>query len=220
MLRECDLKEISDGKLYTLTDMVKVGCKDCEGCSSCCRNMSDTILLDPYDVYHLCKGTGKSFGELCGQELELRVTEGLILPHLKMQEGQNCCAFLNEAGRCSIHGFRPGICRLFPLGRIYEDRDFKYFLQVRECQKTNRTKMKVSQWLGIPEPKKYESYIKEWHFFLKDIQEILERSGDDIRQQLNTRLLHWFFAAPYEMEADFYEQFYGRLTRMKEILGL
>lgn len=31
MLRNIDLDEISDGKLYTAGDLAKVGCQDCEG---------------------------------------------------------------------------------------------------------------------------------------------------------------------------------------------
>ncbi len=36
MKREIDWKEISDGKLYSLNDMVKADCGDCKGCSACC----------------------------------------------------------------------------------------------------------------------------------------------------------------------------------------
>ena len=53
MEREINLKEISDGKLYDANDMVKVGCDDCKGCSSCCRGMGESILLDPMDIYRL-----------------------------------------------------------------------------------------------------------------------------------------------------------------------
>lgn len=31
MLRNIDLDEISDGKLYTAGDLAKVGCQDCRG---------------------------------------------------------------------------------------------------------------------------------------------------------------------------------------------
>ena len=37
MKREVDLNEISDGRLYSSGDMVKVDCHDCEGCSACCQ---------------------------------------------------------------------------------------------------------------------------------------------------------------------------------------
>ena len=38
-----DLSEISDGKIYRWNDMARVRCNDCEGCSSCCRDMEDTV---------------------------------------------------------------------------------------------------------------------------------------------------------------------------------
>ena len=57
MEREIDLKEISDGKLYSSSDMVKADCGDCKGCSACCQGMGSSILLDPYDIYRLSTGT-------------------------------------------------------------------------------------------------------------------------------------------------------------------
>ena len=84
MIRDIDLKEISDGKLYDLNDMAKLGVDDCSGCHACCCGMGDSITLDPYDVYRLEKGLGKSFEELLASNLELRVADGIILPCLKM----------------------------------------------------------------------------------------------------------------------------------------
>ena len=96
-------------------------------------------------------------------ELELNVVDGIILPNLRMNGTREVCSFLNEEGRCSIHPYRPGICRLFPLGRYYEKNGFHYFLQIDECRKKSRGKMKVKKWLGIPELKHYEAYIVSWH---------------------------------------------------------
>ena len=135
MLRNVDLSEISDGKLYDANDMVKADCKGCEGCSACCRGMGKSIILDPLDVHRLTTGLGVPFEALLSQHVELNVVDGLILPNLRMTEGADACPFLNEQGRCSIHAYRPGICRLFPLGRFYENDSFRYFLQVHECPK-------------------------------------------------------------------------------------
>lgn len=60
MKRNVRLEDISDGKLYTANDLVKADCHDCEGCSACCRGMA-SIVLDPYDVWQLCMGLGKTF---------------------------------------------------------------------------------------------------------------------------------------------------------------
>lgn len=56
MLREVDLNEISDGKLYNSNDMVKADCGGCMGCSSCCQGMGNSIILDPLDLHRLCTG--------------------------------------------------------------------------------------------------------------------------------------------------------------------
>lgn len=155
MKRNVSLEEISDGKLYTLNDMVKADCHDCRGCSACCRGMGSSIILDPLDVCRLSVNLGKSFDELLEKELELGMVDGAILPNLRMTGPEEACVFLDGRGRCSIHSFRPGICRLFPLGRYYQEREFRYFLQVHECPKPDRTKVKVKKWIDTPNLKQY-----------------------------------------------------------------
>ena len=142
MRRNVDLNEISDGKLYTSNDMVKADCYDCQGCSACCRGMGKSIILDPIDLFHLKQATGKDFAGLLNQEIELNVVDGMILPNLKMDAKTDACPFLDENGRCRIHTFRTGICRLFPLGRLYEEEGFRYFLltceeSIGELEKEN-----------------------------------------------------------------------------------
>lgn len=203
-----DLNEISDGKVYSINDMVRAACNDCAGCHSCCTGMGDSIILDPYDVWCLREGTGKSFEELLAAELELGVTEGLILPHLKMSGADECCGFLNEEGRCSIHAFRPGLCRLFPLGRIYEEQGIRYFLQPDACQKTNRSKVKVGKWLNIPQQKKNEQFLFRWHSFKKQLEEKLAQTSDEnAGKTINLFVLNRFYIALYEDGGDFYQVF-------------
>ena len=222
MEREIDLKQISDGKRYSANDMVKTGCNDCAGCSQCCRGMGSSIILDPYDIYCLEAGIKITFEELMRNYIELNVVDGIILPNLKMQK-KDCCGFLDEEGRCSIHDFRPGFCRMFPLGRIYEDGDFQYFLQVHECPHPGKTKVKVKKWLGVPQIERYEAYVKDWHYFLKDVQAVIrETESDEMIKSINLFLLNGFFVKLYESlsaqakEAEFYGQFYERLKEARE----
>ena len=123
MERDIDLKEVSDGKLYGLNDLVKVGCDDCSGCSACCRGMGSSITLDPYDIFQLTSHLGKNFGQLLDESLELNVVDGIILPNLKMagetaEGAPGACVYLNGEGRCSIHGFRPWTLNLVPAHSI------------------------------------------------------------------------------------------------------
>lgn len=221
MRREVSMEEISDGKLYDLNDMVKADCHDCEGCCDCCTGMGESVILDPLDVHRLSVNLKKTPEGLMEKELELDAADGNILPHLRMTGQEERCIFLNEKGRCSIHDFRPGICRLFPLGRFYENGSFRYFLQVHECKKQNRSKIKVKKWIDTPDVKRYEQFVSDWHYFLKDVQEVLYNAQDtELIKNLNLYVVNRFYIKPYEEERDFYEQFYERLEEGKQLLKL
>lgn len=53
MLRSVSMDEISDGKLYSSSDMVRADSLGCDGCHECCCHMGNSILLDPFDVYQM-----------------------------------------------------------------------------------------------------------------------------------------------------------------------
>ena len=221
MKRNVSLDEISDGRLYDENDMVKAGCNDCKGCSACCRGMGDSIILDPLDICRLAEALGKAFQELLDSHIELGVVDGVILPHLKMAGAEEKCSFLNEEGRCSVHPFRPGICRLFPLGRYYENGSFRYFLQDKECEKTNRTKVKVSKWIDTPDVSRNREFVTAWHYFLNACEEMIANNEDDsFRRNLNLYILNLFYIRPYEGVENFYGEFAARLKRAEEDLGL
>lgn len=213
-----DLNEISDGKIYGKNDMVKAACNDCEGCHACCEGMGASIVLDPLDVWRMTAATGKQFEELLESHVELHVVDGLILPNLKMTGKEERCTFLNTEGRCSIHAFRPGLCRVFPLGRIYEEGQIRYFLQPEGCRKNNRSKVKVSKWLDTPEQKKNERFLLAWHGFRKNLERRLaEGCGGQEAKTLNLFVLKLFFVTPYETGKDFYVQFEERMAQARGV---
>ncbi len=210
MKRNVDLKEISDGKLYGSNDLVKADCGDCESCFACCCGMGQSIILDPLDVHRLSKGLNQNFEALLASYLELNVVDGIILPNLRMQGDRECCAFLNAEGRCKIHSFRPGICRLFPLGRYYANGGFQYFLQTNECRKQNRTKVKVKKWIDTPEFNRYEEFVNKWHYYLKDMEALIARQPEKARE-IDLQILQRFYLTPYG--EDFYTEFEERMKK-------
>lgn len=221
MKRNVSLDEISDGRLYDSNDMVKANCNGCNGCFACCQGMGSSIVLDPLDVYRLQIKLDKSFEELLAGNVELKVIDGIILPNLKMLGNGQRCSFLNNEGRCSIHSHRPGICRLFPLGRFYEDQSFRYFLQIYECKQPNKTKVKVSKWLDTPKLKSYEEFVNDWHYFLKDVEEKINQvKEDEWTKNINMFLLNQFYIKVYNESMDFYIQFRERMIEARNLMGL
>lgn len=214
-----NILDISDGKLYGNNDMAKISCHDCAGCSSCCQDMGESIWLDPYDIYQLTKNLGKPMEELLAKEVELHVEDGLIQPNLKMQgNGVPQCGFLNAEGRCSIHGFRPGYCRLFPLGRNYENEKLTYFVLKDACPAPNKSKVKINKWLGIPNLKSYEKFLVEWHGLTKRLREFYAEHMEEesVIKTVNMKCLQVFYLTPYK--EDFYVEFELRMKTMKELL--
>lgn len=219
MERQINLAEVSDGKLYSVNDMARLGCNGCEGCSACCHNMGNSIVLDPLDVYRLTTGLNCTFEELLVDKLDLNVVDYMILPNLKMSNTRGSCVFLNKEGRCNIHSIRPGICRIFPLGRIYENGKFQYFLQVHECGR-NRTKVKIKKWIDTPDLVKNEDFINEWHYFLKELSGKMPGLSDEAVKQANMYILNVFFVTLYEGNRDFYEQFAERMKAARDFFGV
>ena len=230
MLREQTLEEIYDGRFYTPDDPVPVGCGDCAGCSECCRNTGDSIILDPYDMYMLCCATGRTFTDMIEQEIEIRLVDGLILPNLmqhhdgetdpqgKSLRQEDHCPFLSAAGRCTIHPYRPGFCRLYPMGRYYTDDGFRYILQKDECTGREKTPVLLREWLGIEDLEAYEDYVKNWHAFRKKAEQaaayLTERSRDSVARYI----LQVFFVHPYLTDIDFYTQYDVRMETCRKAL--
>ena len=214
-----DMQEISDGKIYGVNDMVRAACNNCEGCHACCEGMGDSILLDPLDTYRLMKGFNCIFEQLLASSVELHVEEGLIVPNLKMNDKLQQCYFLNENGRCSIHDFRPGLCRVFPLGRMYEEKGVSYFLQSNACKKEGRTKVKVGKWIDTPKLKEYHQFLLDWHGFKKTLERyITETKDENEAKKINLFVLNQFYIRPYDLSADFYVQYYDRMQQARQVI--
>ena len=113
--------------IYNHTDFAPIGCDACNGCSKCCTDMGESIVLDPYDMYMLTSNLKLAGGmpatyEILTSEygpLTLASQNGLILPCIKLvvdeaapEAAVGTCAFLDKNGRCSIHKIRTGLCRL------------------------------------------------------------------------------------------------------------
>lgn len=210
----------SDGKFYCLNDMVKADCHDCAGCSSCCEGMGNSIILDPYDIYELTIHTNMSFNELMAHGIiELGIDNGLIIPHIKMSDFTDSCPLLKD-GMCSIHSFRPGMCRLFPLGRDYSNGELQYILLDKACPKTDRTKVKVDKWIGIEPAKKYHVFVKVWHDFRRQMAGILSESDAVQAKELSMRIVNSFYASGFSSDNDFYEQFNSRIEMYKRAFEL
>lgn len=215
------LDEISDGKLYDIEDIVKADTCGCNGCNDCCCDVGELVVLTPFDIYEMVSYLGVEFDKLIGNKIELRKNNKISLPYLKMQDNNKKCSFLNEEGRCMIHSKRPNICRLFPLGRAYQDDTFKYFLQVGNCPKEDLKDVKVKEWVGIENYDENKVFILEWHKFIKALGFRLKFVRDEKElEEINEILLDSFYRVEVGEGENFYSVFFKDLPMIKNRLGI
>lgn len=214
-----------DGKEYMHTDEAPVGCDECSNCSSCCHMMGDTIIQDPYDLWlfssnmRLAGGIPVTFEILISEDgpWELSVQDGLILPNLKMVDDGRC-AFLNENGRCSIHKIRSGFCRLFPLGRGFEENgSIKYYVLNSElgCEKLKGpgSMVSIKEWLGYEDVEEYEKFSWEWHKLKDNVKESLANEPPQNFGTIQAKFLDCFYVRQYSASnsREFFVRFKERI---------
>ena len=215
------LDEISDGKLYDINDIVKADTCGCDGCSDCCHDVGDLVVLTPFDIYEMVNYLNTTFDELIGNKIELRENNKILLPYLKMNEKNKKCSFLNYENRCTIHSKRPNICRLFPLGRAYQDDDFKYFLQIGNCPKEDLKDVKVEKWIEIENYNENKKFILEWYKFIKALTFRLKFIRDENEiNEINKTLLDNCYRIKIKEDENFYSEFSKRLPEIKNKLGI
>lgn len=81
--------------------------------------------------------------------------------------------------------------------------------------------MKVSKWLDTPSLPRYEQFVNDWHYFLKDMENFIQSTQEEkLVKTLNMLLLNTFYVRAYDDNREFYMQFYERLKQVKSTLQL
>ena len=113
----------------------------CDMCGNCCRNRDEPILMTGADIFRIAKGLGISTLEVLFKHTRGYIGDTTHLPVAVLKERlDGSCSFLRK-GKCTIQAFKPTPCALYPLGRMYDERDkkFYYFNQPYSCGKSGES---------------------------------------------------------------------------------
>ena len=215
------LENIWDGNFYDIDDNVKADAKGCKGCSACCHDVGDLVVLSPYDMYRVMSEEKLEYHSLEKNHIEWTTSNKVTLPYLKMVGEAKRCSFLDANSRCTIHSNRPNICRLFPLGRVYENKTFKYFLQVNSCTKKELSEVKVSDWIDVRNHDENKEFLIIWHDFIKALTFKMKFVYDKAEcDRLNKLVKDTFYKDIFTNEEEFYKDFFEKLPRAKNEIGI
>jgi Fe-S-cluster containining protein len=104
----------ADAKVLSESDLLQVSC-GVNGCSSNCCTKSAPVILNPYEVALICSASKMSYEDL----LDVVDTDRARGFPLVMLPRDPACHFWTGKG-CRIYQSRPLACRLYPLGRVYD----------------------------------------------------------------------------------------------------
>jgi len=105
----------TDARVLSENDLVELSC-GVNGCSSNCCTKSAPVVLNPYEIGHICRESGMTYEEL----LDIVDTDRARGFPLVMLPRDPHCHFWTGKG-CRIYRGRPLACRLYPLGRVFND---------------------------------------------------------------------------------------------------
>ncbi len=105
----------AEARVYTDADPVELSCGSA-GCESNCCTRSAPVILNPYEIALICRESGMSYETL----LDVVDTGRTKSFPLVMLPRDPACHFWSSGG-CRIYSARPLACRLYPLGRVFEN---------------------------------------------------------------------------------------------------
>ena len=91
----------------------------CRACGVCCKNVRDSIVLEPLDAYRIVRdkqknGCTDSADDILWNMAELKeLSPGFHVFVLRTVNDSGMCGMLRD-DRCTIYSVRPHTCRLYP----------------------------------------------------------------------------------------------------------
>ena len=205
-----------------MSDMIPLRSKDtvpfhCGRCAACCRNIKDTIMVEPIDALRLARFFhGRSgYSQIRGVEgvyswfTHISTLEGIFPIYLMNATGpEGACTFL-ENGRCSVYEARPRVCRLYPFTAFpgTRGRDFVFY----QCMDGHAGHFSggravVKDWM-------YENFTREDRASLTEVSDVIPRLGRLLkalspaqRKRRYYQVLYYYYFH-YDLEQPFLPQY-------------
>lgn len=198
----------------------------CQLCGDCCRNVKDSVMLEPMDVYRLARHLRDRGEPVSGTEDVLAryahaswLTDRFPVFLLNTGEPLDSCVFLND-GRCSVYEARPRVCRMYPFTAAPGERgrDFLYYLCLEKPHHFADGVVKPKDWLVENFAREARDALKADYYALPAISRNIRAMNAEEFQQLTFQFLYYRYYN-YELDAPFLPQFLANLEKLKELTG-
>ena len=197
----------------------------CQLCGRCCKGVEQAIMLEPLDIYHLCR----HFRD-CGDQIDsiekllaeyaqpTMITDVVPIFTLKAVGQEKSCVFLKD-NRCSVYDARPRVCRLYPFAVKPGERgrEFLYYLSKDKLHHFTGGSVSVKDWFYQNFPKDERAFVKADYeaatFYGKEIKRM---GGAQFQNMLFPFLFYRYYN--YDLNQPFLPQFLENHEALKRLM--
>ena len=197
----------------------------CRMCGECCRDIADSIMLEPMDAYRLARYLRERGAPVTGTEDVLAryahaawLEDCLPVFLLDTVGTADACVFLKD-GRCSMYEARPRVCRLYPfsVGPGNRGRAFQYVLCTEKPHHFADSMVMVKDWLSQNFSREARAVLKADYDALPGLGQTIRAMGRERFKRLAFQFLYYRYYN-YNLDEPFLPQFLSNLEKLRKLI--
>lgn len=187
----------------------------CKKCAACCKNVRDSITLEPIDAYYIVREykrngcTDDALIILNRIAKVMGLAEGVNMDVfvLRTVDDSGVCGMLKD-NRCSIYTARPRTCRLYPFTAdpCESEHRLKWYICTEQEHHFGEGSVTARDWQRRNVPRIEEEYLYEECRVLSKLGKLLNNIPDRNKDEAAKFMLALRYLA-YDYEQPFLPQF-------------
>ncbi|MFH1276231.1 MAG: YkgJ family cysteine cluster protein [Candidatus Woesearchaeota archaeon] len=152
----------------------------CTKCGQCCDKTM--IALYPFDIRIICDHLNISTTQFHEKYSAFTIdNENIVRCFLRNRPR---CPFKDVNNKCSIYDFRPVRCRLYPIGRFFQEDQTHYLVANDPSPGFNSNKKQsIAEWLEEQGVTKYDPLTERWNHFLIKLKNHPQINEEDFQMK-------------------------------------
>ena len=196
----------------------------CSFCGTCCKNVRDSIVLEPLDAFRIVReyiknGFSGIGDDILDQICDLKeLSRGFDVFVLKTVNDSGVCCMLGD-NRCSIYPARPRACRLYPFtADPSADGSIKWYLCTEQAHHFGKGSVTAREWQRRNLSAEDQEYLREECRVLPELGRLMRNISEADLQEAEEQTLVFRYLA-YDYSQPFLPQYKDNMLFLKARLS-
>ena len=195
----------------------------CTACGTCCKNVKDSIILEPLDAFRIIaekkkNGCTDSEDEILSAIAELRMISPCFSVFVLNADDSGKCDMLHN-NRCSIYNVRPRTCRHYPFSAepCLEEKRIKWLLCTEQAHHFKNGTVTAREWQRKNVSEEEEEFLYEECRILPEIGALIKKIPECNQFQAELKIVAYRYFA-YDYTKPFLPQYKENMLFLRSML--